>query len=264
VGVTYRLQCFGYPRLESQAGGVVDEVQAHPKPFALLIYLACHAHLPVLQREALLPVFWPEADESHARNSLRQTLHVLRRILGKGVLNGRRRGELKLEDHRIVSDVRIFRTACREGRLEEALALATGDFLSGFFVPRAGPFLAWVDEERRRLKAEGFDAATRLARNADVSGDLRSTIAWWQRALALSPHDEGALSNLVWALARSGNRGGALDAYKLFRQRMLEELDIEPSRRTEVAVRHALRGPDPSAPARAAGSWQDATTHSHP
>jgi DNA-binding SARP family transcriptional activator len=118
----------------------------------------------------------------------------------------------------------------------------TGEFLTGFFVPKAGPFMAWVDDQRRRLSAEGFDAATRLARTADASGDLPSSIAWWQRALELSPHDEGVLSNLVWALARSGNRGGALDAYKLFRQRMLDELEIEPSQRTQVAVRHALRG----------------------
>jgi DNA-binding SARP family transcriptional activator len=65
------LRCFGYPSLEGPDGTSLDALQVHPKRFALLIYLACQHKALQYQREALLPVFWPDSTESQARNSLR-------------------------------------------------------------------------------------------------------------------------------------------------------------------------------------------------
>lgn len=236
-----RLLCFGYPRLEGPDGRNLEEFQSHPKPFAVLIYLACHSEVRVCQRDSLLPVFWPEADESHARNSLRQTLHVLRTLLGEDILQSGTGGEVRLDDDRLTSDVRLFCEAFERGSLADALALRAEPFLQDFFVSDATPFMDWADQRRRFLRLKAADAATRLARKADEDRYPDQAIAWWRRALELSPYDEGVMASLVWALARSGNGGDALAEYQRFRDRMERELQLQLSDTTRAAVDQALR-----------------------
>jgi DNA-binding SARP family transcriptional activator len=69
---------------------------------------------------------------------------------------------------------------------------------------------------------------------------LYQAVAWWTRALELSPYDEEVLSSLVWALVQSGNRGSASQVYRRFRNRMMDDLELEPSAKTRAAVDRAL------------------------
>ena len=236
----FRLLCFGYPRVEGPDGRNLEELQDHPKRFAVLIYLACHSEVPVCQRDSVLPVFWPEVDEPHARNSLRQTLHVLKTCLGDEVIRGGTGGEVRIDGDKLTSDVGLFCTALREGKLAEALALPTEPFLNDFSVPDATPFMDWLDQRRRSLNEKAVYAATRLARNAEADRSPHRAVPWWRRALDLSPYDEGLLTHLVWALTDSGNRGGALTEYRRFRSRLKHDLDLEPSPATRMAVGEAL------------------------
>jgi len=248
----FRLLCFGYPRLEGPDGRNLEELQSHPKRFAVLIYLACHSEVPVCHRESLLPVFWPTSDESHARNSLRQTLHVLRTILGRGILQSGSGGDIRLDLARLSCDVRAFCQAIRTGALEDALALRTEHFLNDFFVSDADPFMDWVDQRRRTLKVKALDAATFLARKAEEDLFPSQAVTWWRRAVELSPYDEGVMVGLVWALARCGNRGGALAEYRRFRDRMDHDLELRPSSATRMEVSQALRVAGSAHPAYAA------------
>jgi DNA-binding SARP family transcriptional activator len=215
-------------------------IHRHPKKLAVLTYLACQHEEPWCHRESLLPVFWPNADESQARNSLRQCVHVLRRMLGEGMLNGRDEGRLSIDGSRFRCDVADFGRARREGRLQDALELQSGDFLTGFYVANTGPFMAWADRSRRTLRERGKDCALRLAQSAEADRDLYQAVAWWTRALELSPYDEEVLSSLVWALVQSGNRGSASQVYRRFRNRMMDDLELEPSAKTRAAVDRAL------------------------
>ena len=245
-----RLRCFGYPILEGPDGVSLDAIHRHPKKLAVLVYLACQHDEPWCHREALLPVFWPDAEESRARNSLRQCVHVLRRILGKGMLNGRDEGRLSIDSSRFRCDVAEFSRARREGRLQDALELQSGDLLTDFYVANTGPFMAWVDRSRRTLRERGKDCAQRLARSAEADRDLYQAVAWWSRALELSPYDEDVLSSLVWALVQSGNRESAGKIYRGFCDRMMADLELEPSAATRVSVEQALITPPLSIPGR--------------
>jgi DNA-binding SARP family transcriptional activator len=151
------------------------------------------------------------------------------------------------------SDVQSFCAAHREGRLQDALEFVTDDFLADFHVPDGGQFMAWADDRRRSLKDMAVDAARRLAREAETALNLYQAVAWWRRALELAPYDERILVDLVWALARSGNRGGAQEAYRSFRGRMLGHLELEPSLTTQAAVEQALRTTGSSAVSRGRG-----------
>ena len=55
---------------------------AQPKRAALVVYLALSSRTGVVRRDRLLALFWPDADEAHARRALNQALHYLRGVLG--------------------------------------------------------------------------------------------------------------------------------------------------------------------------------------
>lgn len=72
------LRLLGGPSVTTdEVGRDVGGLLARPKRLALLAYLAAAA--PRLQsRDKLVSLFWPEADQEHARAALRKTVHLLR------------------------------------------------------------------------------------------------------------------------------------------------------------------------------------------
>jgi DNA-binding SARP family transcriptional activator len=77
------LRLMGPVQLSGPPGTAVDAVLVHPKRLALLSYLAVSSSTePLVSREGLLALFWPESDERRAREALRQGLRFLRRSLG--------------------------------------------------------------------------------------------------------------------------------------------------------------------------------------
>ena len=57
-------------------------ILAHPKCFALLVYLTAARPFGGHRRDTLVGMLWHELDQEHARSALRKTLHRLRRIIG--------------------------------------------------------------------------------------------------------------------------------------------------------------------------------------
>ena len=66
------LRTFGTLELRDTERRDVRGVLAQPKRLGLLVYLALAHDGGFCRRDAVLPVFWPELDEQHARASLRQ------------------------------------------------------------------------------------------------------------------------------------------------------------------------------------------------
>ena len=81
-----RFKLLGTSELSREDGTSVRSVLAQPKRLALLAYLTLEARGRPVRRNTLLALFWPERDEAHARNALRQSLYFLRRSLGDGVV----------------------------------------------------------------------------------------------------------------------------------------------------------------------------------
>ena len=125
---------------------------AQPKRLALLAYLAAATPYGFHRRDTILALFWPEADQEHARTALRKAVHFLRHELGPGVVLSRGDEEIGLAEEDIWCDVRKFGQALAKGRLSEALGLYPGDLLAGLFVSDAPQFEHWLDEERGRLR----------------------------------------------------------------------------------------------------------------
>src|SRR6266576_5836504 len=103
-------------------GRDVAPVLRRPKSVALLTYLATARPRGFHRRDTILPLFWPDLDQPHARNSLRQAIHSLRRVLGAGVVVGRGEEELGVDRSRLWCDVAQFEEHLDAGDPKAAVA----------------------------------------------------------------------------------------------------------------------------------------------
>jgi DNA-binding SARP family transcriptional activator len=254
----YRLRCFGYPGLVAANGQRIELIERHPKRFAVLIYLACRDRVPKMQREALLPVFWPESDESHARNSLRQSIFCLREFLGPGVLLGRDDGELAIDSEKLHCDLWDFRDQVRDREWHEVCETDVCSFLRDFSVRDAEPFMDWIDQVRLEVATAATRGWAEQARAAEACADFASAGAAWERALELSPHSEAYLRQMVSALVAAGDRAAAAEAYDRFERKLAAELELVPTPLTRNHVQAALATGFP-APLHATGRIRPST-----
>ena len=74
--IEFRL--LGPLHLTDAHGREVQSLLTRPRRLALLAYLAAATPRRLHRRDSLLPLFWPELDQEHARAALRQALHVVR------------------------------------------------------------------------------------------------------------------------------------------------------------------------------------------
>src|SRR4051794_21637476 len=91
-----RLRTLGALDLRSSDGEQLVGGLAQPKRIALLTYLALATPRGFHRRDTLIALLWPEHDEEHARNSLSQSVHVLRQGLGAHSLVSRNGDALSL------------------------------------------------------------------------------------------------------------------------------------------------------------------------
>ena len=250
-----RFRVFGSVSITRRDGTEVRSVLAQPKQTAVVAYLALGVRNGFHHRDKLVAVFWPDLDSDRARAALSKSVHQLRRELGEAVVMSRGDEGLALDGELFWCDALAFERLVGDDRLEEALAVYSGELLDGFHLSRAPDFERWVERERSRLREMACRACIGLA-DADLArGELTRAAHWAERALDISPYDEPALQRLVAALDRSGDRAGALRAYDGFAQRLASELEIEPSAETAaladaVRTRNTPRAlPEPHIPA---------------
>jgi DNA-binding SARP family transcriptional activator len=216
-----------------------DEVVVPPGfPRTMLTALLIDANR-VVPAETLADVLWGGRPPAALGAGLRNHLARLRRQLGPeagarlvtvppGYLVRIEPGEL---------DEEVFLDGCRLGReqlnagrfaaaavtLGEALRLWRGDPLSGVSLgARADAHVQRLHEARLAAWQARIAADLHLGRHDDVVPELRT--------LAHShPLREALHEQLMLALYRSGRQAEALDVFRALRDRLIEDLGVEPS-----------------------------------
>jgi DNA-binding SARP family transcriptional activator/tetratricopeptide (TPR) repeat protein len=209
---------------------------AQPKRAALLVYLTLGSRTGFVRRDKLAALFWPDADETHARRALNQALHYLRDTLGAGVLTTRGEEDVGVDRTRLDCDVHRVRDLLAHDRLDEALSLYRGALLPGFHVRASNDFDDWLDQERRTLGEQMTTAAIALSNRAASHGDSSVAVHWARRAMDLAPLDERCARQIIRALMNDGNAASARLEYDRFAQRMRRALEIEPSSATAALL----------------------------
>ena len=260
-----KITLFGSPTMKV-GGRTVDP--GRRKVLALLSYLAVADG--GCGRETICALLWPEKDAAAAHAELRRTMSALRRCVGSDVIEATRGNVAFSPD--VFVDVREFKkhyhfaTAGDHGAgssgteqvrtMERAAALYTADFLSGFSLSDSAEFDNWTMFEAERLRAMASDLLERLSRPELLLSDGRqsetSVLDYARRWLMLDDLNEAAHRRLMELYALSGKRGAAFRQFEACRNKLDQELGVEPESETIECRRKIESGELVSlAPARA-------------
>lgn len=220
---------------------------------ALLAYLALEADHPH-PRETLATLLWPLDSETSARNSLRQALYELRKLLGDRddspapfLLVNRQTVQFnQASDYRF--DVADFLTHLKRGHLAEAAACYRAELLSGLSC-ESEPFEEWLRQTRAHFHNLAVDLFDKLTEQKLSAGELAQARSFAQRQLALEPWREEAHRQLMTALALTGERSAALAQYETCRRILTDELGVEPDAETTALYEQIKAGKLSGAPA---------------
>ncbi|MGV9449828.1 BTAD domain-containing putative transcriptional regulator [Streptomyces sp. NPDC003635] len=239
--------------LEIHVGGERRTLTAPMARRAMAVLLLDANHL--VSTQALVEELWDEEPPRLARKTVQTYIYQLRQALrfpgadgsGERLETGpggyrltARQGELDLWEFE--QRVTRARAALASGApedaarlLREGLALWRGDPFAGL---EAGPLLtariAQIGEARLGALELRIEADLQLGRHQALVAELR-------RLTVDHPLDERFTAQLMIAAHRSGQRSTALDAYLRLRQRLVDELGIEPSERVRKLQQDILR-----------------------
>jgi adenylate cyclase len=213
---------------------------------ALLVVLAAQGGA---SRDRLMALLWPDADEARARNSLKQTVHLIRRRLGaQDVILGV--SELRLNPRLVESDVAAFAAALLEGDPGAAVGQYGGPFLDGVHLGGAGEFERWAEERRGQLARQYLEALEHLAMAAEDAGEAMEAASWWRKAQAADPLSSRIAVRTMLAHEAAGDRSGALRHAAVYAALVSQDLEVAPDPAvTDLAEELRLR-PPPAAPVR--------------
>ncbi len=247
-----KLSLLGGLDLRGLEGESILSVLTHPKRVAVLAYLTLGAPRGYISRDRLISVFWPESDETHARNALSQVLHWLRRSLGEGVILTRGNHEVGVSADHLYCDAVAFTLAVQDGDHEKAVELYLGDLLQGFHLPGEAGFDEWAAMERQRLRGMAARSGWVFARLLLERKQLTAAKAAAQRAMNLRCTDEDEVRRFVRGLAEAGDRAGAVGFFEVFEERLFKELELRPDGLSESLMEEIRTSAGTSLPHRQA------------
>jgi DNA-binding SARP family transcriptional activator len=220
-----------------------DTLASGSKPLVLLAWLACQDRRPH-GRARVAALLWDRRDERRARQSLRQALLVLRRLLGDDALE--LTGDTVLLTPACVQvDALDFADDVRSGRDEDAVARWAGDFLPGFEDAGGEEWRSWLDGERQRLRELFARASARLVHTARGRAEWAGAVEAARRWCDAVPLDATGHVQLLECLRLAGRTADAAEAGSvlLARWRALE-LEPPPELAQAAAAAAAAAGAD--------------------
>ncbi|MFI1712120.1 BTAD domain-containing putative transcriptional regulator [Streptomyces litmocidini] len=226
-----------------------------PKPRQVISLLMLR-HNTVVQASELIDELWPELPPPSAVTTLQTYIYKFRKLLlkqGLGNLLHTQPGGYSLTVPASSLDVSRFEEQAEEGQkllqqgdsagasesFGRALALWRGPALAD--VETGGRLFSYVtrlEELRFRILELRIEVDLETGRHRELISELKSLVL----AHPLHEHLHGLL---MLALHRSGRRHEALEVYQSLRQKMIDELGLEPGK--ELArLQHTLLSDSPA------------------
>lgn len=219
---------------------------------AVLAALLLDAGRPVCGSDLIARV-WGELAPPGAEQALRSYLCRLRKAVEASpwLRLARRNGGYEVTAERL--DLTEFRglvgrarVAARDARHDEALDaygqaldLAQGDVLVGVGSD-------WLDERRRQLERERHQASLERNDLALAIGAVELVVSDAPSRLAIEPYDERLAGQAMLALAGVGRTAEALQVFEQVRERLVEELGIDPGSQLRAVQLRVLQGVEPA------------------
>ncbi|OBE99352.1 AfsR family transcriptional regulator [Mycolicibacterium elephantis] len=223
----------------------------HARQRCVLVCLLVDVNRPV-SPEQLIDRIWAEEPPQKARNALAAYISRLRRLFVSDdveIVRGPagyllRADPLSIDLHRFQHLVSAARTCANPGEatalFDQALGLWRGTPFELIDAPWANGVRETLELDRLSVMLDRNDAALDTGRHSEVLAELTT-------ALEEHPLDERMAGQLMLAQYRSGRQADALDTYRAMRERLVEQLGVEPSPSLRAVHQQILDG-DPGEP----------------
>jgi len=198
-------------------------------------------------KEEIFGALWPDLPESKCNSNFHSSLYRLRRALFHECVVRDGEGAYALNERGVFeSDVQAFMRAMAEagaardeaariGRLEEAIALYKGPFLSATYAE-------WVEPVRRDLEDSYVEALSELGARKLQGGAFEEALALFRALEGVDAYSDAAAYGVMRAHLGLNDPGAAARHYRRYRQLLKDELDEEPSERLTALYREAAGG----------------------
>ena len=206
----------------------------HARQRCVLAALLVDVNRPV-PVDQLADRVWADQPPHRARNALAGYLSRLRTLLAdaEDVMIAREPGGYALATDALSVDLHRFRHLASQARAAADPRDAVALFDRALDLWRGEPFASldtpWVNDVRTALEAERLsvaldrnDVALRAGRHTELLVELAA-------ALHAHPLDERLAGQLMLAQYRSGRQADALETYRQMRERLVDELGVDPS-----------------------------------
>ncbi len=219
----YCLRTLGALDLVGSEGRSVREVLRQPKRLAVLAYLVTRRPSGWVGRDELLGLFWPDLEETRARNALNKSLHFLRKVLHEAAVVSLGRSRISATPDVVRCDAVELRAALEEGDAGGALRFYLGEFLPGIELSGAPVFMEWLEGERRWYREAVRESAHRVLALALSRGRIPmalQTVAFLER---IAPTEVDTVRAAVRTLLQAGDRPAALQRLEEYERWLREE-----------------------------------------
>jgi len=242
-------------RTDDDSGIVLDVGGSRLRALLIMLALRPGQLVPASQ---LIDGLWADQPPAGAANALQALVSRLRRALPDAVIESRPVGyQLKLDPRS--TDIVRFEELATKGRtqLRDDPAAAAATLRLALALWRGPALMDVADSDFGQAVIARLDELRLLATENRIDADLRTGItatlvAELEGLVVAYPMREPLAARLMRALHACGRRGAALQVYEQTKERLVEQLGIEPS--AELAALHLaiLRADDPpAAPAQA-------------
>ena len=246
----YKIYLFGTPRIYKN--GELVHISRR-KSLAILAFLAVtdQPH----SRDELATLFYPDQNQSSARNNLRRDLSELKSSLDADILVLKREHVNLISPKQVWVDINEFlghvsyvrqhhlsqqtdkhspiHADCMV-RLTQAIELYSADFMSGFTVTSSRQFEDWQFFQAENLRQVLSEIIQQLIQWHSELGEFEQAIAYGRRWLAMDPVHEPAHRQLISLYARSGQQAAALRQYQECVRQLQNELGVGPDEETSA------------------------------
>lgn|GEM_PF-3178265 len=244
-GPSCHVRLFGGLQVTTERGAIADIAWRKRKARSLLVMLVLNRGQDV-PREVILERLWPDMEYKSARNNfyvmwstLKTTLagdtghdHARSYVQNAGGLcrvTPAVRSDLDEFDDTIAALRASIGSESTDGVLEAARGLMNlyrGELLPG------DVYDDWVGDMRERVRHGFCDALLTAARYAEAHNEHDAALEFLRRASSTDPWREDVYQATMRCCMYSGRRSGAIEAFLACRDKLAEDLGIDPSAET--------------------------------
>lgn len=205
----------------------------HRRQARALLYCLAAKRQPV-PREQICFGFWPDEQDAKARRYLSHLLSHLRKALPDPSILRSVNEALELDPQRVWCDAAEFLEACADLdarnalRLEQAVQLYRGPFLSSLSLPDAPEFELWASEQRSMCERLLLDALRVLIGTETTQADYSRAIQYARMYLGVDGMAEEVHRRLMVLHVLNGDRPAALQQYHRCVTILKRELGVDP------------------------------------